>query len=76
MSFFSSFHIISVVLPDRKIFLCLPASAADAGAVNPKGIKTLLADGLITFSISGNAVFSSGRRSLPRNPPYCIILDI
>ena len=34
-----------VVLPDPKIFLCIPASAADAAAVNPKGIKTLLANG-------------------------------
>ena len=28
---------------------CIPASAADFAAVNPKGIKTLLANGLITF---------------------------
>ena len=28
--------------PDPKIFLCIPAYAADAAAVNPKGIKTLL----------------------------------
>ena len=34
------FEIIKVVFPDPKIFLCIPASAADA-AVNPKGIKTL-----------------------------------
>ena len=52
-------------LPDPKIFLCIPASAADAAAVNPKGIKTLLANGLITFFIKGNPVFSNG----PRNPP-------
>ena len=46
MSFISSFDIISVVgLPDPKIFLCIPASAADAAAVNPNGIKTLLANG-------------------------------
>ena len=48
---------------------CWPA------AVNPKGIKTLLAYGLITFFISGSPVFSNGLRSLPRNPPDCIILD-
>ena len=35
----------------------------------------LLANGLITFFISGNPVFSNGPRSLPRNPPDCIILD-
>ena len=49
MSFISSFDIISVVVPDPKIFLCIPASAADAAAVNPNGIKTLLVNGLITF---------------------------
>ena len=53
MSSISSFEIIKVVLlrPDRKIFLCIPASAADAAAVNPKDNKTLLANGLITFFI-------------------------
>ena len=35
-------------------FLCIPASAVDAAAVNTKGIKTLLANGLITFFINGN----------------------
>ena len=29
--------------PDPKIFLCIPTSAADAVAVNPKRIKTHLA---------------------------------
>ena len=38
--------IISVVVfRDPKVFLCIPASAADAAAVNPKRIKTLLANG-------------------------------
>ena len=47
MSSISLFDIISVVIfPDGKIFLCIPASAADAAAVNPKGIKTLVANGL------------------------------
>ena len=45
-------------------FLCIPASVADAAAVNPKGIKTLLVNGLITFFIRGNPVFSNG----PNNP--------
>ena len=50
MSFTSSFDIISVVVPNPKmILLCIPAFAADGAAVNPKGIKTLLANGLITF---------------------------
>ena len=62
--------------PDAKIFLCIFASAADAALVNPNGIKTLLANGLITFFISGNPVFSNGPRSIPRNHPDCIILNI
>ena len=45
MSSISSFDIVSVVVPEPKIFLGIPASAADAAAVNPNGIETLLADG-------------------------------
>ena len=64
----SLFEIISVVLlPDPNIFLCIPASAADAAAVNPKGINTLFANGVITFFIRGNPVFSNGPSNLLRN---------
>ena len=35
----------------------------------------ILANDLITFFISGSLVFSNGPKSLPRNPPDCIILD-
>ena len=56
-------------------FLCIPASAAGAAAVNPKGIKILSAKGLITFFIKCYPVFSIGPSILPRNPPDCIILD-
>ena len=84
ISSISSFDFISVVVcrvedeerPDPKIFWCIPASDADAAAVNPKGIKTLLAYNLITFFISGRPVFNNGPTSIPRNPPDCIILDI
>ena len=41
MSFTSSFDIISVVVPDPKIFLCIPTSTADAAAADPSGIKIL-----------------------------------
>ena len=42
MSSISFFDIISVVIfPDPKVILCIHASAADAAAVNAKGIKTL-----------------------------------
>ena len=36
--------------------------------------KTLLADGLSTFFIKGNLVFSNGTKSLPKSPPYYPIL--
>ena len=72
----SLFDIISVVLlPDPNIFLCIPASAADAAAVSPKGINTLLANGVITFFINGNPVFNKGPSNLPKNPPDYIIFD-
>ena len=75
MSFISSFEIVKVV-PNPNVFLCIPASGADAAAVNPKGIETLLANGLITFFINGNLVFSNGPSNLPRIPPDWIILEI
>ena len=41
--------------------------AADPTAVNANGINTLLANGLITFFINENPLFSNGPRNLPRN---------
>ena len=84
MSFILSFDIISVFAraaeeewrPDPKIFVCIPAFTADAAAVDYKRIKTLLANGLTTFFISGNTVFNNGSRGLPKNSHDCIILDI
>ena len=77
MSSISSFDISSVVFwwKDPRIFLCIPASAADAALVNPNGIKTLLANGFITFFINGSRVFNNAPRSLPKNPRGCTILD-
>ena len=69
IAFISSFEIIIVVFPDPNIFLRIPASAADATAVNPKRIKTLLANGSITFFIYGNPVFNNGPSNLPKKPP-------
>ena len=71
MSFVSSFDIVSAVVPDPKIFLCILASAPAAAAVYPDRIKTLLAYCLITVFIDGKPVFSRGSRSLPD----CIILN-
>ena len=49
MSSISSFDIISVFVPEPKIFLCISAFSADAAAVNPNEIKALLTDGLISY---------------------------
>ena len=70
------YYVLALLLwPDPKIFLCIPATAAATATVNPKGIKSLLSNGLITFFINGNAVFSNGPSNLPRNPLDCIVLD-
>ena len=62
ISFISSFEVINVVVPDPNIFLWIAATVA-AAAVNPKGIKAILANGLNTFPIQGDPVFSSGRKN-------------
>ena len=74
ISFISSLEIINVVLPDPNIFLWIAASVADVAAVNPNGIKTLLANGLSIFPIKGNPVFTNDIKSLPKNPLDCPIL--
>ena len=56
MSFISLFDVISVVVLDAKTCLCIPESAADAAAVYLKGIKTLLANALITLFINCNPI--------------------
>ena len=65
VSCISSFEIISVVIPDPNIFSWIAASVADAAAVNPNGIKTLLANRLSTFPIKCKPVFCNG----PKSPP-------
>ena len=74
ISFISSFEIITVVAPDPNIFLWIAASVADAAAVNPNCIKTLLVNGLRTFPIKGYHVFSNGSKIRTKNPPNCHIL--
>ena len=77
-------YIYSIVLcnaeeewrPDPNIFLCIPGSAADAAAVNPKGINTLLANDVITFFVNGNPVFNNGPSNLSRNSPDCILVQL
>ena len=51
ISFISLFEIINVVMPDPKTFFRIAASIADATAINPNDIKTILANDLSTFFI-------------------------
>ena len=57
ISFISSLEIINVVLPDPNIFLWIAVYVADAAAVNPNGIKMLLANGLSTLSFKEASQF-------------------
>ena len=63
ISSISSFEVINVVrfaksegrIPDRKSFKCIFVSAAAAAAaISHNDIKTLLANGLSTFSLKAN----------------------
>ena len=67
-------EVITVVLTDPNIFLWKAATNTDAAAVNPNDIKMLLANGFITFCITGNPVFNNGPKSLPKKPPDFPIL--
>ena len=75
ISLISSLEILNVVLPDPNILLRIAASVANAASINANGIKKLLANGLSTFPIKGNPVFSNGPKGLPKKlPDYCTIL--
>ena len=74
ISSISSLEIIKVLNPDPNIFLWIAASVAYTAAVNPNGFKTLLANGLSTFPIKDNPIFSNGPKNLPKNSSYCPIL--
>ena len=81
MLFISSLEINNVVrfgksegcIEDQNIFLWIVAFVADVDAVNPNGIKTLLANGLRTFPIKGNLVFNNGLKILLKICPDCPI---
>ena len=75
MSLISSFYAISVVIRYPNIFSWFPALSADVAGVNPNGTNTLVVDSVCRFFINGRPTFMNGPRSLPRNPPDCIILD-
>ena len=51
ISYISLFEIVSVVVPDLRIFFWIIASVAAIPAVNPNGSKTLLARDVSTFFI-------------------------
>ena len=53
MSSISSFDIINVVVPKPVIYSYILASAANAAAVSPNGIKALSANVAITLFIKG-----------------------
>ena len=74
ISSISSLEIIKVVNPDPNIFLWIVGSVADAAAVNPNGIKTLLANGFSTFPIKDNLVFKNVPKSFSKNPCDCPFL--
>ena len=74
ISSISSLEIIKVVNPDPNNFLWIAASVADVAAINPNGIKTLLANGFGIFPIKGNPACTNGPKSLYKNPPDCPIL--
>ena len=71
MIFIPLFEIINLVIPDTNIFFWIAAPVADAAAVNPNSIKTLLANGLHTSFIIGKPVFSNGPKSLSKNSLDC-----
>ena len=71
--FISTLEILNVVTPDSNIFLWTATSVGDDVAVNPNGIKQLLANGLSTFPIKGKPVFSNGPKILPKNVSGCPI---
>ena len=60
--------------PDPNIFLLIAEFIADADAVNPSCIKTLLSSGLGIFFTNANPVFSNGPRSLPKSPLDSLVL--
>ena len=46
-------------------------SVADAAAVNPNDIKTLLANGFSKFPIKDNSAFNNGPKNRPDCPFFC-----
>ena len=72
----SAFEIINGIVhfakykgcPKPQIFFWIAVSVADANAVDPSGIKTLLVEGMSTF-INDKPTFINRPRTLPRTRP-------
>ena len=71
ISFIYLLEISNFALTYPNFFLWIAASIAHAPADNPNGVKTLLANGLSTFSIKDNPGFSNDPKSQPKNSPEC-----
>ena len=67
----SSFEDINAVIPDPKYFYGIATSIADAASVNPNATRALLANGLNTFLVKAEPVFSNGPRGLTKNSTDC-----
>ena len=65
ISFISLLEIINVVTPDPN-FLRIAASVAHVATGNLISVKMLFANGLSTFPIKDNLIFSNGPKSLPK----------
>ena len=63
-----------LIVLELRIILRIYAFASSA--VNPYGIKTILANVLITTFINNKRIFINGPRSLSRNPPNCMFLEM
>ena len=74
MSLISSFDVISIVIPDPKMFFWIAASVPDTVGIEPNCIKTLLTNVYRAPFIKGRPVFSNTPKTLLVNPSDCPIL--
>ena len=72
ISSISSFRIINAVVPDPNICFWIASSVGDAAAVNPNGVKTLLADNVSKFFANGKPAAINGLRKF-KNPPSWLV---
>ena len=70
------FEIISMVVLKPKIFWLIPASVADADAVNLYVTCAVVANGISAFFINGSLIFINCLKSFPRNSTDCTIFEI